>query len=37
MDLNFSPEEIAFRDEVRSFLASEIPMRSSASSFPDMN
>jgi alkylation response protein AidB-like acyl-CoA dehydrogenase len=25
MDLNFSPEEIAFRDEVRSFLASEIP------------
>lgn len=25
MDLNFSPDEIAFRDEVRSFLASEIP------------
>ena len=25
MDLNFTSEEIAFRDEVRSFLASEIP------------
>jgi alkylation response protein AidB-like acyl-CoA dehydrogenase len=25
MDLNFTPEEVAFRDEVRSFLASEIP------------
>jgi alkylation response protein AidB-like acyl-CoA dehydrogenase len=25
MDLNFTPEEIAFRDEVSSFLASEIP------------
>ncbi len=27
MDLNFTPEEEAFRDEVRKFLASELPSR----------
>ena len=25
MDLNFSPEELAFRDEVRAFLAAHVP------------
>ena len=25
MDLNFSTEELAFRDEVRSFLEAELP------------
>jgi len=25
MDLNLSPEEAAFRDEVRAFIAAELP------------
>ena len=25
MDLNFTPEELAFRDEVRAFLRDELP------------
>ena len=30
MDLSFTPEEIAFRDEVRRFLAEKLPLRLSA-------
>ena len=29
MDLNFTPEEEAFRNEVRSFLAEKLPARAS--------
>ena len=36
MDLDFSPEEVAFRDEVRAFLAEHLPetLRSGAAASP---